>query len=211
MGISVNINLMECCGAIRNLIVESGKSAGVVINNFLFMDDAMEESRAEDPLLIGDNKLVSFESVGVNLDRVGYTGAIVAYSVSKGCHVERAVQAIQSGFQDYIVAIDSPDKVVRRAMVSIEKARQIVELRRRAVCARNQLNELTKRESEVLSAITKGNSNKQIARALQISPRTVEIHRSNMMKKIGARNVGEAVRIAMLGEFMRSPLLGRRG
>lgn len=54
---------------------------------------------------------------------------------------------------------------------------------------------LTPRETIVLAQIMRGASNKEIARALKISPRTVEFHRANIMQKLGAKNAVELVRL----------------
>jgi DNA-binding CsgD family transcriptional regulator len=53
---------------------------------------------------------------------------------------------------------------------------------------------LTPRERVVLAHIVKGETNKEIARALNIGPRTVEFHRANIMRKLGARNAVDLVR-----------------
>ncbi len=53
---------------------------------------------------------------------------------------------------------------------------------------------LTPRESLILAEIVRGNSSKEVARALDISPRTVEFHRANLLKKFGAKNTAELVR-----------------
>jgi len=53
---------------------------------------------------------------------------------------------------------------------------------------------LTPRERLILVEIVKGLSSKEIARALEISPRTVEFHRANLLKKFGAKNTAELVR-----------------
>jgi DNA-binding NarL/FixJ family response regulator len=57
---------------------------------------------------------------------------------------------------------------------------------------------LTKRESEVLSLISEGYSNKQGALRMGISPRTFESHRAEAMRKLGARNTADLVRTALL-------------
>ena len=57
---------------------------------------------------------------------------------------------------------------------------------------------LTKREREVLSLISEGFSNKQGALRMQISPRTFESHRAEAMRKLGARNTADLVRLALL-------------
>jgi DNA-binding CsgD family transcriptional regulator len=58
---------------------------------------------------------------------------------------------------------------------------------------------LTGRERVVLAQIARGFSNKEIARAFGISPRTVEFHRTNLLKKVGARNTADLIR-KVLGE-----------
>jgi DNA-binding CsgD family transcriptional regulator len=62
---------------------------------------------------------------------------------------------------------------------------------------------LTPREREVLERLVAGASNKEVGRALGISPRTVEVHRARIMGKLGARNAADLVRIAL------SPAAGR--
>jgi DNA-binding NarL/FixJ family response regulator len=56
---------------------------------------------------------------------------------------------------------------------------------------------LTEREKEILTCVAEGLSTKQIAKKLFISPRTVEVHRSNMIKKLGAQNAAELVKLAV--------------
>ncbi len=56
---------------------------------------------------------------------------------------------------------------------------------------------LTKREKEILRLVSKGCTNLEIGRELDISERTVESHRSTLMKKIGARNIADLIRYAM--------------
>ncbi len=56
---------------------------------------------------------------------------------------------------------------------------------------------LTERERQVLKLVVEGKSNKEIARALVISPKTVSVHRSNIMAKLGVHNSVELVRYVM--------------
>lgn len=58
---------------------------------------------------------------------------------------------------------------------------------------------LTQREREILDLVAEGLSTKEIARALDLSPRTVETHRSNIAEKLGASSVAEMVRFALEG------------
>ena len=56
---------------------------------------------------------------------------------------------------------------------------------------------LTPREKAVLAALVTGRSNKEIAREMGISHRTVEVHRASLMTRLGARNLAEAVRMGL--------------
>jgi len=64
-----------------------------------------------------------------------------------------------------------------------------------------RLNRLSVRERQVLSGLILGSANKVIARDLEISPRTVEIYRANVMNKMQARSLSELVRMALVAGF----------
>ena len=108
---------------------------------------------------------------------------------------DKVVEAIKHGAVDYLelplsneALADCLDRIGQEAAV-------ISERRRRQILARQQLAGLSPRETEVLNGIADGGSNKHIARQLNISPRTVEIHRANMMGKLGVKHPAEAIRI----------------
>ncbi|MEO0607813.1 MAG: response regulator [Pseudomonadota bacterium] len=69
---------------------------------------------------------------------------------------------------------------------------------KRAKDAKAKLTSLTPREMEVLECLVTGMTNKGVAQALSISPRTVEIHRAHMMEKLQAESLSNALRIAFL-------------
>ena len=67
----------------------------------------------------------------------------------------------------------------------------------RAQISARGFSQLTAREIDVLRTVLEGKTNKEAGKELDISPRTVEVHRSNVMKKLGARNTADLVRITM--------------
>jgi FixJ family two-component response regulator len=60
-----------------------------------------------------------------------------------------------------------------------------------------KLRRLTPRELEVMRALARGQHNREIAEALGISPRTVEVYRARLMEKIGARTLADVIRFAL--------------
>jgi FixJ family two-component response regulator len=63
--------------------------------------------------------------------------------------------------------------------------------------AQARLARLTQREREILDMVARGRSTKEIARALDLSPRTVETHRANLAEKLGTNSVAELVRLVL--------------
>jgi DNA-binding NarL/FixJ family response regulator len=65
------------------------------------------------------------------------------------------------------------------------------------------LSQLTARERQVLIGVAQGHTNREMAAQLGISPRTVESHRENLMKKLGVRTVAGLTRLALEAGLMR--------
>ena len=109
----------------------------------------------------------------------------------------RVVHAIMDGAVDYI---EWPAKAATIAATLAEvdsNAAKIGNLRLREARARSRVGKLTRREREVLTGVATGLSNRKIGEQLLLSPRTVEIHRANMLTKMGANHTSEAIRIAI--------------
>jgi FixJ family two-component response regulator len=109
--------------------------------------------------------------------------------------LDRAVEAIKSGVLDYLqLPLEAGRLACSLARVTREADDHLL-ARQRLAEARRRVVQLSKREREVLELLSLGSSNKIIARELGISPRTVEIHRANMMTKLHAGHAVEAVRL----------------
>lgn len=114
--------------------------------------------------------------------------------------VTLAVRAMKAG------AIDFIEKPFEKALLlsAIEHAmgrlKQSAATLKDAREAQTKLQLLTARERDVLDGLSKGLPNKSIAYDLGISPRTVEIHRANLMAKLEVKSLSEALRIAFAAE-----------
>jgi two-component system response regulator FixJ len=111
--------------------------------------------------------------------------------------VPMAVEAMRAGALDFIekpfedkILIEAIERAAAQIPETGSEARDIP-----AVQAR--LKDLTEREQQVLSRVVAGHANKTIAYDLNISPRTVEVHRANVMAKMQARSLPELVRMAL--------------
>ena len=117
--------------------------------------------------------------------------------------VNLAVRAMKAGALDFI---EKPfEKAVLLGAVehAMSRLKQTAETLRDASEAATRLQRLTPRERDVLEGLAKGLPNKSIAYDLGISPRTVEIHRANLMDKLGVKSLSEALRTAFAAEANR--------
>jgi two-component system response regulator FixJ len=88
--------------------------------------------------------------------------------------------------------------------VQVALTRQEDDAARQAAAAsvRTRLGSLSRRERQVLEGLVAGHANKVIAFDLQISPRTIEIYRANVMAKMQASSLSELVRMALVAGVM---------
>ena len=114
--------------------------------------------------------------------------------------VPMAVRAFKSGVFDFIEKPFNDQHLIDRIHQAIDKSRSQKVNIQRWQDARDKLQKLSSREVQVLDCIVSGSSNKTMARELDISVKTIETHRANLMSKMQAGSVSELVRIALLAE-----------
>ena len=143
------------------------------------------------------------EGIAACIDRLGEAGIwLPIVAVSEEPKVEQIVEAMKQGAFDYF-ALPIEHAAFDRLLARIGQgeAAAHVKDRRARVEARNKIAQLSRRERQVLDWLCEGSSNKHIARELDISPRTVEIHRANMMNKLGAQHSSEVVRLQCIADL----------
>jgi two-component system response regulator FixJ len=119
---------------------------------------------------------------------------IVAFAEKPSC--QRVVQAILDGAVDFVTW----PFAAKELRLALDRAATLVDHPGRArvkrIMARTRVERLTCREREVLGGVASGLSNRLIGEKLSISPRTVEIHRANLLNKLEANHTSDAIRIA---------------
>ena len=114
--------------------------------------------------------------------------------------VPLSVRAMKAGAIDFIEKPFQKEALVSSIESGFDSLRRRDEARDMAKDAVVRLRALTPREREVLDGLARGLPNKTIGYDLGISPRTVEIHRANLMSKLGVRSLSEALRIAFAAQ-----------
>lgn len=107
-----------------------------------------------------------------------------------------AVRAMKAGAVDFIEKPFEKATLLGALAIAFGRLERSVEREERAADAVVTLHVLTPREREVLAGLANGLPNKTIAYDMGISPRTVEVHRANLMIKLEVRSLSDALRIA---------------
>ena len=151
--------------------------------------------------IVSDVRMPGMDGVEL-LRRLKERGANMPAIIMTGhADVALAVEAMKAGAVDFIEKPFDDEALltaVRSALSRYERAgsaaSDVAEIRSRA-------DTLSAREKEILAGLLKGHANKTIAYDLGLSARTVEVHRANLMTKMGAKSLSDLVRMAMLAQL----------
>jgi len=109
-------------------------------------------------------------------------------------------QALEAGVRGYVLKRSVSDELLSAIRAVVRGEAYLSPAISASVLAgwdtSSPLNQLTRRERQVLQLAAEGHTNAEIAEKLVLSPKTVEKHRAGMMKKLGLRDVGELIRFA---------------
>jgi two-component system response regulator FixJ len=119
--------------------------------------------------------------------------------------VNLAVRAMKAGAVDFLEKPFRKDDLLAAVEEGFARMEQTDRRRARGEEARARLAVLTPREREVLDGLVEGLPNKTIAHQLGISPRTVEVHRANLMAKLEVPSLSDALKIAFAAGMAGAP------
>ncbi len=109
--------------------------------------------------------------------------------------VPTAVDAVLRGAFDFCEKPFSDNALVTRIERALERSAEALALRQRQRELQQRIAGLTEREQAVMQLVAAGLANKLVADQLQISVRTVEVHRARIFEKMGVKSVVELVRL----------------
>lgn len=151
-------------------------------------------------LLISDDEAIDFAATIELLHENGCFIPVVAFT-DRAVKARRIVEALRAGALEYLVLPEDYSRVADVLDDVVHHADEIATRIRRVNAARRRLGMLSDREAQVLALMTRGASNKDTARTLGISHRTVEIHRANVIQKLDATSSVEAAAILIASGF----------
>lgn len=170
----------------------------VIVRSFRTGDQFIAAMPQLDPGVV----LLDFHMPGTNgLDVLGALreagdDRLVAIMLTGEGNVGLAVQAMKAGALDFVEKPYEASVLLATVETAFARLEQSSLAAAQGAQARAKIEALSPRERDVLMGLIEGRANKVIAYELDISPRTVEVYRANLMVKLSVRSLPEALRVA---------------
>lgn len=196
------VHIVDDEEAVRNstgfLLKTSGYAVKTYASGAAFLKDA---GTAQPGCVLLDVRMPDMDGCEVQQIMIqrGITMPVVV--LSGHGDVPIAITTMKAGAVDFIEKPFEKAELLAAIEVAFERMDGVAGMARDAASAASAIATLTDRERDVLTGMARGLPNKSIAYDLDISPRTVEVHRANLMAKLGVKSMSGALRIAFAVGF----------
>lgn len=182
---------------IRRSMAPLIRKRGYQVEAFATAQELLAAWRDEGPsCLVVDFKLPGMDGLSLQraLQKRGCRAPVIF--ISGHGTIPATVKALQQGALDFLEKPFHAQQLYERIDTAIAADRQRIAATATWRATLERYATLTAREREVMAAIIRGQSNKEMAAQMQISPRTVENHRAHVMEKMAAANLAELCTLA---------------
>ena len=178
--------------AVRDSLALLIESTGQTVMSFESAEAFLDNYDPEQPgCLLLDVRMPSMSGLELQGELLKRAISIPIIFISGHAGIPDSAKAFRAGAVDFLekpfdnqILLERIEEAIKKDITSREKLREHREIQHR-------LDHLTLREHEVLFLIVRGRSNKEMARMLDISNRTVEAHRASIMEKMQVKSLGE--------------------
>ena len=196
-----HISVIDDDPSVRSAIRAVLLHQGFAVAEFASADDFIEFEQRADSMFPGprclllDVKMPCVSGLDLQRELQQRANSVPIVFMSGGSSAGEAVQAMKAGALDFLIKpfddgqlLDAVDKGLQRHLADIRKSLSSTDSEARFAS-------LSAREAQIARLVSQGYMNQQIANQLGIAERTVKLHRMHMMRKLGAANVIELIRI----------------
>jgi two-component system, LuxR family, response regulator FixJ len=175
------------------------ESAGLDVRAYRSSKDFLDDDRADGTsCLVLDIRMPDVDGLELQRLLAAQNDPIPIVFVTGHADVSTSVMALRNGAVDFLEKPVDGDELLRSVEQALahDRRRRESEMQRSAVMRR--FATLTVRERQIMKLVASDNSSKEIARELDISPRTVEHHRAHIMRKMNAASLNELIIMAVI-------------
>ena len=189
--------LVDDDASVRTSITRLLQASGFSVRSFASASEYLSDSEPGCPgCLLLDLRMPDIDGLELQ-DRLAeaHSSRPILFLTGHG-GVPESVAAMKAGAADFLEKPADPDSLIAavRAAVALDAERRREATQIRGI--RNRLETLTPRERQVFERVVVGRLNKQIARELGVSEKTVKVHRGRVMEKMEADSLAELARLA---------------
>jgi FixJ family two-component response regulator len=172
-------------------------SMGVKVSTFSSAAEFLK-SKLPDTVscLVLDVRLPNLSGLDLQAELAKASISIPIIFVTGHGDIPMSVKAMKAGAADFLTKPFREQDMLDAVTSAFKRDRKWREIERRLADLRSRLQTLTPREREVMTLVTAGLMNKQVAGKLDVTVITVKTHRGQVMRKMGARSVADLVKIA---------------
>lgn len=191
------VHIVDDDEAIRRSVAFMLKTSGYRVNSWPSGTAFLKDVKQVEPgCILLDVRMPEMDGLEVQAELAQRGIALPVVIVTGHGDIAIAVRAMKAGAVDFIEKPFHKEALLAAIELALERLASIGDRAARAAEARTILAALTARERQVLEGLAQGLPNKAIAFDLGISPRTVEVHRANLMAKLEVHSLSDALRIA---------------
>ena len=192
MNIQPCVFIVDDDDAVRDSLGLVFETAGLVYRTFESAEHFLETYSPDTPgCLLLDMSMPGLNGDELQVELIRRNIHLPIIFLTAYGDIPMSVRAIKAGAVDFLTKPVPSKQLIERIQAVLKHEAQIQEQNRAKQTLCDRLNCLTSRELELLPLIVAGKSNKEIARQLDVSHRTIEIHRARVLKKTGAANLIE--------------------
>ena len=195
------VHVVDDDEAIRDAISMLMDAEDIPCSLYSSADDFLQKySGAERGCLVLDIRMSGCSGLELQAELAQLNSILPIIFITGHGDLPMAVEAMRLGAKDFLRKPIDEDKLITRIKEAFEHESDVRKdlINYETICQRLEL--LTKREMQVFDLVTMGKTNKLVAAELNISEKTVEIHRANVMQKTKAESVAQLVRMRMDAE-----------
>ena len=195
------VHVVDDDDSVRRSVGFMLKTSGYKVKPYSSGAEFLKEARSLDAgCILLDIRMPGMDGLEVQEALRGQGVALPVIIMTGHGDVPLSVRAMKAGAIDFIEKPFQKEVLVSAIEDGFTTLKRTDSGREKAKDASVRLQALTPREREVLDGLAQGLPNKTIAYDLGISPRTVEIHRANLMTKLQVRSLSEALRLAFAAQ-----------
>lgn len=147
--------------------------------------------------LVLDVRMPGMSGLGLQDKLTEHKDSLPIIFVTGHGDVATATEALKSGAVDFIEKPFNDQKLLDSINKAVETSLQNHSLKVKMANVQERLDSLTPRERQVMERVVDGETNKMIALELELSPKTVDFHRCNIMEKMGVNSAVQLTKMAM--------------